>query len=483
MEGNGGPGKAPAAAGRGITVRDLIGFLASIRPCTEGAALIDQVRDLEDLKSAAAGLQARSSVAFDVQQRCAQAEAGLPAAELGKGNAAQIALARRESPARGGRLLGLAKALVTEMPHSLAALETGQLNEWRATLLVRETACLSAADRCAVDEQLAADTGILTGAGDRTIVAAARAAAYRLDPRSVANRARNAVADRHVSLRPAPDTMCYLTALLPVTAGVAVHAALTRQADGLRSGGDSRSRGQIMADDLVERVTGTPGGISGIEIQLIMTDRTLFQGDSEPARLPGYGIVPAAWARTAITPLLESPGGEAVAGPATAPFTAWVRRLYTAPGNGELIAMDSRARLFPTALRRFIQARDDTCRTPYCDALVRHHDHIVAWHRGGPTSHSNGSGLCESCNHTKESPGWRSELRPGPRHTLQIHTPTGHTYQSTAPPLPGTPALGMEPAGSGVPGSMLSVSRRRRRELLHRAKVLKRTRHTISLAA
>ena len=70
-------------------------------------------------------------------------------------------------------------------------------------------------------------TGALAGAGDRTIIAAARAAAYRLDPRSVVNRARNAVADRHVSLRPAPDTMTYLTALLPVTAGVAVHAALT----------------------------------------------------------------------------------------------------------------------------------------------------------------------------------------------------------------------------------------------------------------
>lgn len=287
MEGNGGPGQAPDIAGREITVRDLIGFLASIRPCTESAALIDQVGDLEELKSAAAGLQACATVAFDGLQRRAQAEAGVPADELGKGVAAQIALARRESPARGGRLLGLAKALVTEMPHTLAALHTGQLNEWRATLLAKETACLSAADRCAVDEQLAADTGSLAGAGDRSITAAARQAAYRLDPRSVANRARNAVADRHVSLRPAPDTMTYLTALLPVSAGVAVHAALTRQADALRSGRDSRSRGQIMADDLVERVTGTPGGISGVEIQLIMTDRTLFQGDSEPARLPG----------------------------------------------------------------------------------------------------------------------------------------------------------------------------------------------------
>ncbi|WP_222123037.1 hypothetical protein, partial [Staphylococcus epidermidis] len=52
-----------------------------------------------------------------------------------------------------------------------------------------------------------------------------------------------------------------------------------------------------MTDTLVERTTGTPGGITGIELQLVMTDRTLVQGDSEPARLPGYGIVPATWAR------------------------------------------------------------------------------------------------------------------------------------------------------------------------------------------
>lgn len=63
MEGNGEPGRAQAAARRGITVRDLIGFLASIRPCAEGAALVEQVADLEELKAAAAGLQARAAAA------------------------------------------------------------------------------------------------------------------------------------------------------------------------------------------------------------------------------------------------------------------------------------------------------------------------------------------------------------------------------------------------------------------------------------
>ncbi|MFJ6078942.1 HNH endonuclease [Pseudarthrobacter sp. NPDC092419] len=411
---------------------DVLELLDRVPVAAEGPGMMDQLRLLEDLKSAAAALQARIAVTFDAAERRAQTAAGVPSGELGRGVAAQIALARRESPARGGRLLGLARALVTEMPHTLAALQGGQLNEWRATLLVRETACLSAADRCAVDGELGADSGGLAGAGDRAILAAVRTAAYRRDPRSVAQRASHAASERTVSLRPAPDTMTYLTALLPVAQGVAMYAALTREADSLRSAGDGRSRGQIMADSLVERVTGTPGGVTSIEVQLVMTDRTLFQGDSEPARLAGYGIIPAESARAAVV---------AGAIPGTPPISApavFLRRLYTAPGSGELVALDSRARLFPPGLRRMLQVRDDVCRTPYCDAPIRHHDHVVAWHRGGATTARNGQGLCEACNHAKESPGWSATPVPGSRHTVELRAPSGHGYQSTAPPLPGT---------------------------------------------
>jgi hypothetical protein len=288
-------------------------------------------------------------------------------------------------------------------------------------------------DRQAVDEEIAADTGTLDGFGDRAIVSAVRAAAYRRDPRSVAKRSSHAVTERTVSLRPAPDTMTYLTALLPVAQGVAAYASLTRDADAARSAGDERSKGQIMADSLVERVTGTPGGITGIDIQLVMTDRTLFQGDSEPARLAGYGTVPAEWARKAIHTGAAGTGARDGSG-----IDVWLRRLYTAPHSGELLAMDSKARLFPPGLRRFLQVRDDTCRTPYCDAPIRHHDHITPWHQNGPTTSTNGQGLCEACNHTKETPGFSARPVPGPRHTVELQTPTGHISHSTAPPPPGT---------------------------------------------
>src|SRR5690349_23991391 len=120
--------------------------------------------------------------------------------------------------------------------------------------------------------------------------------------------------------------MTYLTALLPAHHGVAAYTALTRHADTLKSAGDPRSLAQIKADTLLERTTGTPGGISGIEISLVMTDRTLLQADSEPARLTGYGTVPAKWARELIHPDQE-PEQE---------LNIWLRRLYTAPDTGDL---------------------------------------------------------------------------------------------------------------------------------------------------
>ncbi|MFJ6538116.1 HNH endonuclease [Paenarthrobacter sp. NPDC091711] len=436
------PASAPLSGSSAPRVSDLIALLGSVHLGSSSRELIEQIRGLENMKSAITGLQARIAVAFDLAQRQEQAAAGVPASEQGQGVGAQVALARRESPNRGSRLLGFAKAVVTEMPRTLAALESGQLNEWRATLLVKETACLSVEDRCAVDEELAPDAGTFEGKGDRAIIAAAKAAAYRRDPRSVARRASHAATERTVSLRPAPDTMTYLTALLPVAQGVAAYAALTRAADSARSSGDSRPRGQVMADTLVERVTGTPGGFSGINLDLVMTDRTLFQGDSEPARLKGYGIVPAQWARTLLEERQARKEGELATAQKVAPepdheLTVWLRRLYTAPGTGELLSMDSKARIFPPRLRRFIEARDDTCRTPYCDAPIRHIDHVVPWRSGGSTTLRNGAGLCEACNHTKENPGWTTKPLSGEAHTMELSTPTGHTYQSTAPPLPG----------------------------------------------
>jgi hypothetical protein len=123
----------------------------------------------------------------------------------------------------------------------------------------------------------------------------------------------------------------------------------------------------------------------------------------------------------------------------------WLRRLYTDPDQGALVAMESRRRLFTAGQRRLLRSRDRYCRTPWCEAPIRHFDHVLPAETGGATSLSNGQGLCESCNHAKQAPGWQMTVVPAvDGHTVEVLTPTGHRYRSRAPDPPGTPADPLE---------------------------------------
>jgi hypothetical protein len=405
--------------------------LSRIDQRAEEAALIERIADLERVKAAAAAGQARAAAALDERRRADEAAAGVPRPQRGRGVASEIALARRDSPSRGGRHLGFAKALVYEMPHTLAALECGVLSEWRATLVVRESACLDVEDRKALDAELCADVSNLDGMGDARITAAAKQIAYRLDAQAVVDRAAKATEDRTVTIRPAPDTMTYVTALLPVAQGVGVYAALKRAAD---TTFDDRSRGQIMADTLVERVTGRPAGqAEPVAVNLVISDETLLGGDHGAALIGGYGPIPAAVARGLVHEAVSDERAKAT-----------LRRLYRHPDTGALVAMESRSRCFPRGLAQFIELRDQTCRTPYCDAPIRHRDHAQPRSRGGPTAAKNGLGMCEQCNYVKETPGWRVSSRDeNGAHTAEFVTPTGTRYNSTAPPLPGATGIAM----------------------------------------
>ncbi len=428
-----------------LTTAELAAFLGrlpTLDTAVPDAERVDQLGLLESIKHACAGAQATVAVAFDASQREAQAVAGVPARKRGMGVAAQVALARREPASRGSRHLGLAKALDAELPHTGEHLRHGRVSEWRATVVARETACLSAEDRRRVDAALAAD---LPRLGDRQVEARAKALAVQADAASVVRRAAKARADRRVWLRPAPDTMTYLTALLPVEQGVAAIAALkaavgTARATKEGAEPDTRGDGQVMADTLVERLTGQATAAAvPLEVQLVMPAETLLGEGDEPGVLPGGHPVPAAFARRLLADCADAWDAAGGAGALLA-----LRRLFTTPTGDQLVSLDSRRRVFDGQLRRFLTLRDQTCRTPWCDAPIRHGDHVVPDRAGGPTSATNGQGLCEACNHAKEAPGWvattidpgPTAARPGaPPHRVRTITPTGHTYDSAAPPL------------------------------------------------
>jgi Domain of unknown function (DUF222) len=462
------------------TLRGLPFLLGKVDANISDAERVDQLAALEQLKSAVAAAQARITVDFvesqeqvarqwrhrarecaddndfegwraareqarragrdgfdDLQQGRSGRRPGdrRPGADLGVDG--QVALARRVSPSRGSRLVASALTLVREMPHTMAALQDGTLTEWRAELVTREVAVLTPEQRTLVDAELGETLGDqLGGIGDKELSRRVRAIAYRVDPASVLNRCRGAETDRRLSVRPAPDAMAYLTAFLPVAQAVATHAALTKAAATARADGDERTKGQLMADTLVTRVTGqADAALAPVEIQLVMTDRTLLAGDTTPAHVLGYGPVPAGWARDLVAGALGADGAERLE-----PAAMWLRRLYTHPATGTLVAMDSARRVFEAGLRRFLVTRDGICRTPWCDAPIQHIDHVVDHAAGGATSADNGQGYCVRCNHTKQHPGWRTDvIHPhvvgDATHTVITTTPTGHRYRSTAPPV------------------------------------------------
>ncbi|MEV0673783.1 HNH endonuclease [Mycobacterium sp. NPDC050441] len=400
--------------------------LAKVDSDADEAALRDRIAELERLKAAAAAGQARATVAMESARHSAEAATRVPVARRGRGLGTEIGLARMDSPANGRQHLSDARILVLDLPHTLAALETGVLTEARARLIVREAACLSPADRRRLDHELCADPASLIGLGDTHIRSDAKPIAYQVDPISVIDRATRAPEDRTVTFRPAADNMAIVTALLPATDAASVRYTLTEAADRCA---DGRNRGQTMADTLVTRVTGrdttTPVPVA---VNLVLSDDTLLAGSTQPAHLQGHGPIPAAAARRMIRDALVDDNSWAT-----------LRRLYATPGTGTLVAMESRSRRFPKGLARFIATRDRTCRTPYCNAPIRHIDHVQPHHRNGPTSAANGQGLCEHCNYVKEHPGWQVRTRTDEsgRHTTEHITPTGATYRSTAPPLAG----------------------------------------------
>jgi 5-methylcytosine-specific restriction endonuclease McrA len=449
----GGSGESSLGAAQ---ISALTERLAKLGTGTTDSERIDRIRALEELKAAVSAAQAREVAAFAVSQEADQRARGARADEVGRGIALQVGLAMRASHQASRRFTGFARVLVAEMPHTLAALARGKTTERRAFLVAQHTILLPAHHRALIDASIGPR---LESLGDRQVEAEVNKLAYELDKAGYVKRQSRAEGDRRVTVRPAPDTMAYLTALLPVAPAVACQARLTAAAAALKAAGDPRSYGQLMADLLVDAITGRnpilgspsvdapderagdsdsrfvglPAG-SGVEIKLVMSDAALLGGSDEAAHLQGFGPVPAVWVRDLLRQRDDS-------------TRVWLRRLFTEPETGALAAIETHRREFTGALRELIIARDQFCRHPWCGAPIRHIDHIKAHAEGGATSLTNGQGLCEACNYAKQAPGWQARPGPDPEspgesNAAHIITPTGHCYTSRPPRPPGrAPAL------------------------------------------
>ncbi len=196
---------APGGAVASLPGAGAVGTVAAFRGWLAGVGVgslsdrerVDLVAELERVKGAASAAQARATDAV----RCSR-EVVAPQ-DVGRSVGSVVALARRESPSLGDRFVGLARALVHEMPATMTALSAGVCSERVAVAVVQATATLSVADRAEVDARVGPLLGRL---GVKAAGGAATRVAAELDAASVVARMEAAVQSRGGSVSARPRT-------------------------------------------------------------------------------------------------------------------------------------------------------------------------------------------------------------------------------------------------------------------------------------
>jgi hypothetical protein len=260
----------------------------------------------------------------------------------------------------------------------------------------------------------------------------------RMQPVPLAERAAVGFAKRRVVLNPDVDGMAWLSAYLKADEAQAIYDRLSRLAKnldhddaaahdtpgggirGIGTGGDDgqRTKDQRRADayrDLLLDGIGPNGlghGIRGT-VSITVPALTLLGRSDEPAILDGYGPIDPETARR-------------IAGTAS----SWTR-ILTHPETGCRLSMGRDQYAPPADMRRYLQARDQTCQGIGCNrrATLSEIDHTRAWNTGGETNVDNLVHLCTPCHRLKHQTSFST--RQGPGGQLTWTTPGGKTYTST----------------------------------------------------
>ena len=298
----------------------------------------------------------------------------------------RLGRALRVSPTRARAQLRIGRDLHAGLDRVRETFSAGEIDQPKVAAIVGAAAHLDAAERTEVDARLGAYD--LQSLGLRRVTDLARTIVAQVAPEKFTERARAARRDRHVTISPAGDGMALLRAYLPAEQGIACYAALRKAVTEHWVSPEpvTRSRGQIMADTLVERLTGTAPTepVAAVEVQVLVPVESLVAAEGPlPVELPGFGPLPAQF--------LTEPGQ-----------STW-RRLITQ--DGIVIGADSRRRGFTGVLADVIRSRDrGRCTSPHCDAPIQHLDHLHRWSEGGRTTLDNGAGTCAFHNLVREIP-------------------------------------------------------------------------------
>jgi len=460
--------------------RDLVGDLwaADARMAREAANLYVAVEAMarrrpagDDLPVGVRGGAGVDSRALAAPRLAAVSEAFVP----------ELALLRGCSEHEAATLALEAVALVRHLPETLAALGEGRCDLRKARALVE---LLSPASR-AVAERVQAV--VLPDVGSRTVPqlrATVRRLLARWEAEALERRRRERRRTADARVEPVGDGMSRFVVDLDTPTAAACADACDRYAQLLREGGDQRPIGVLRAQvaaDLVLRPwdVSRPAVTAAVTVHAPLSD--LVPAGVAPGEVSGQ-VVTAAQCRELLAQLdalgLRAPAGGslhvAVTDPATRRLVAVADRRelergahgrrgaggpagVPGPGGPGLRPPPTTTAYRPTAgQRRFVQARDGTCRMPGCRRRAGRCDvdHDVPWQTGGRTDVGNLVCLCRRHHRLKtHASGWSFRLLPDGR--LQVCTPSGVVRTSR----PAAPHLDVEPApvGTGPPAARRPV--------------------------
>ncbi len=153
-----------------------------------------------------------------------------------------------------------------------------------------------------------------------------------------------------------------------------------------------------MTDTFVERLTGQ-GSAQAVpsQVHLVIEAESLFADGMVPAWMPGFGPLPAATARSFLA------ANEA---------EVFIRRMFTTVTEGQLVGTEARGRAFTGRLREMVIFRDDRCRTPWCDAPIKHADHAKPFAEAVPLHGRTGRGCAPRATMRRSIPGGRMRRVP-----------------------------------------------------------------------
>ncbi|MDQ4215864.1 HNH endonuclease signature motif containing protein [Microbacterium sp. ASV81] len=348
----------------------------------------------------------------------------------------EVSAGLRVTQFAAAKALANAHTLHDRLPAARAAFEVGEISSSHVDVIVAAARDIPVADVSAIaafEAQVvpyaAAETRARTKAFAECVVAA-------VAPAPVAERHRRAQDERTVSVT---DEGAGMSALHLTGPSVLVHAAFdlatqegrailtaAKQAGPDESGASDERRldqvrfDRIMLRLLTGRVDGDADVVAAIRpiVQVTISASALLGFDERMAELDGHGPLD----------------------PATA-------RLFAASASSwERLFLDERGMVTRTSsyqptesMRRFLRARDRTCRFPGCRQPARrcqidhNHDHA----RGGPTEIGNLACFCErhhAIKHPDLDPRWRWTARQGPGGVITWISPAGVEYTDTPPP-------------------------------------------------